>query len=121
MHNLRRGECLQATPSPLTAEAEVPVIETPESEVPEEQEETVIDGPIVEELFSDAEDEDAVKDVAATAILQGQEPSAYPSPEKLKQYPHVCMAMLGVATWESHELIAVSETDVPLLQMSCRH
>ena len=46
----------------------------------------------------EAENEDAAEDVAAAAHLPDQEPSAYPSAEKLKQFPHACMTMTDVPT-----------------------
>ena len=84
-----------------------------EAEDPAGNEDIVVDGPIIEELFSDAEAEDAVEDVAAAVLLPEQVTFRYPSPEKMKQFPRACLAMSDSATWGSHDSTAMTDTDVP--------
>ena len=112
-HTLVWGEFLRATPPPPTAEADIPAVDVQEPEAPDEIEDIVIDGPIIEELFLDAEAEDAIEDVAAAVLLPEQGTSRYPSPEKLEQFPHARTAMSDDAAWGSNDSTAMSDTDVP--------
>ena len=85
------GECLRATPPPPIAMADIPEVDNPEPEAPDEDEDIVVDGPIIEELGSDAEEESAIetwqrlydRDVAAAVLLPEQETFRYPSSAKM--------------------------------------
>ena len=71
-HTLVFGECLGAAPPPPAAEAEIPEVNNPEPEAPDEHRDIVVDGQIIEELVSDAGEEDAAEDIAAAVLLPEQ-------------------------------------------------
>ncbi len=90
-------------------------VEGQEPEVSEEVEEP--SDPVVEEVVADFDDGEPLVVSRAVQLHNGplsgvlsSSPTAI-SPEKLREYPHACIALSDVATWGSHS--TMSDTEAP--------